>query len=87
MLPGSLVYRRRPCGKSGCRCQQGEEYWHASYQLVVPRRGSYSRTYHVPSDQVREIEASLAQRKAFEGKFREILEINLRRWLETKKKD
>jgi hypothetical protein len=87
MLPGSLVYRRRPCGKSGCRCQQDKQYWHASYQLVVPRRGSYSRTYHVPSHQVREIEARIGQRKAFEGKFREILEINLRRWLETKKKD
>jgi hypothetical protein len=41
----------------------------------------------VPQDQVEEIEARLAQRKAFEGKYREILEINLRRWLETKKKD
>jgi len=26
-------------------------------------------------------------KRLFEGKFREILEINLRRWLETKKKD
>jgi hypothetical protein len=41
----------------------------------------------VPTDQVDEIEAGIAQRKAFEGKFREILAINLRRWLETKKKD
>jgi hypothetical protein len=87
MLPGALIYRRRPCGKSGCRCQQGREHWHGSYQLVVPRRGSYSQTYHVPTDQVDEIEAGIAQRKAFEGKFREILAINLRRWLETKKKD
>lgn len=87
MLPGALVYRRRRCGKSGCRCQQGKEHWHGSYQLVVPRRGSYSQTYHVPQDQVEEIESRLAQRKAFEGKFREILEINLRRWLKSKKKD
>jgi hypothetical protein len=35
---------------------------------------------------VEEIEARIAERKAFEGKFREILQINLRRWLETKKK-
>ena len=87
MLPGALVYRRRACGKSGCRCQQGKEHWHGSYQLVVPRRGSYSQTYHVPQDQVEEIEARIAQRKAFEEKFREILGINLRRWLESKKKD
>lgn len=86
MLPGALVYRRRPCGKSGCRCRLGKEHWHGSYQLVVPRRGSCSRTYHVPQDQVEEIEARIAQRKAFEGKFREILQINLRGWLETKKK-
>lgn len=87
MLPGALVYRSRPCGKSSCRCQQGKEYWHSSYQLVVPRKGSYSQTYHVPQEQVEEVESRIAQRKTFEGKYREILEINLRRWLEGKKKD
>lgn len=86
MLPGALVYRRRPCGKSSCRCQQGKQHWHGSYQLVVPRKGSYARTYHVPNDQVGEVEQRIAQRKALEGKVREILQINLGRWLEGKKK-
>lgn len=85
MLPGALVYRLRPCGKPGCRCRQGKEYWHGSYQLVVSRRGAHPQTYHVPQEQVEEVEAHLAERKAFEGKFREILEINLERWLEGKK--
>lgn len=85
MLPGALVYRRRPCGKSSCRCGQGKEHWHGSYQLVVPRKGSYSRSYHVPREQVEEIQSRLAERQELEAKVREILEINLRRWLRGKR--
>ncbi len=86
MMPGSLVFRSRPCGKAGCVCARGKKHWHSSFQLVLYQRGGTPKTYHVPQEQVPEVKARIALRKEFEEKVKGILRINLERWLSGKKK-
>ena len=45
LLRGSLVEMARTCGKTGCRCQQGEK--HVSLYLAV-RRGRQRRMIYIP---------------------------------------
>ena len=85
MLPGSLVFRRRRCGKANCICARGRAHWHRSAQLVIAQRGGAAKTYHVPHHQVQEVQRRLALRAELEAKVREILRLNLERWLAEKK--
>ena len=85
MLPGALVFRSRRCGKPNCICAQGRAHWHRSAQLVIAQRGGPSKTYHVPHQQVQEVQQRLALRAELESKVREILRLNLQRWLAEKK--
>jgi len=43
LLRGSLTYRRRGCGKKGCRCQNGK--LHESLYLTIPRKGKTVQLY------------------------------------------
>ena len=46
LLRGSLVQMARTCGKTGCRCQQGEK--HVSLYLAI-RRGRKRTMIYIPS--------------------------------------
>ena len=47
ILRGSLLVRRRVCGKAGCRCTRGE--LHESLYLVISEKGK-TRQLYVPKD-------------------------------------
>lgn len=47
ILRGSLLVRRRPCGKAGCKCVRGEG--HESLYLVITE-GGRTRQLYVPRD-------------------------------------
>jgi len=47
LVHGTLLERRRTCGKAGCRCARGER--HMSLYLVVSEAGR-SRQLYVPRD-------------------------------------
>jgi len=47
IVRGSLLVRRRVCGKPGCRCIRGEE--HESLYLVISE-GGRTRQLYVPKD-------------------------------------
>lgn len=47
LLRGSLLVRRRVCGKANCRCTRGQE--HESLYLVISE-GGRTRQLYVPKD-------------------------------------
>ena len=47
LIRGSLLVRRRVCGKAGCRCARGE--LHESLYLVIHEEGR-TRQLYVPKD-------------------------------------
>ena len=47
ILRGSLLVRRRVCGKAGCKCTRGK--LHESLYLVITERGR-TRQLYVPKD-------------------------------------
>ena len=47
ILRGSLLVRRRVCGKAGCQCTRGK--LHESLYLVITERGR-TRQLYVPKD-------------------------------------
>ena len=47
MLRGTLLSRKRVCGKASCKCAQG--HWHESLYLVVSE-GGRTRQLYVPKD-------------------------------------
>jgi hypothetical protein len=47
IVRGSLLVRRRVCGKAGCKCTRGQE--HESLYLVISEKGR-TRQLYVPKD-------------------------------------
>lgn len=67
VIHGSLITRRKTCGKSGCRCTKGQ--LHESLYLVVTE-GNESRQLYVP----RSHEALVRQWIERYGQARELLD-------------
>ena len=82
MLPGSLVERRRECGKPNCRCADGKQL-HTVFQISVLQEGE-SKTYHIPAELAEEVRAKVAMHKSFDEAAAKIGHINLRRFLQRK---
>ena len=83
MLPGSFVERQRPCGKSNCRCADGQRL-HTQYQLSVLAEGEL-RTYNVPAEQAEEVRRRVDLHRRFQKAAAMITHLNLRRWLGERK--
>src|SRR5437764_14919571 len=64
MLPGSLVVRHRKCGKSNCRCAQGQNL-HPQFQLSVLVQGQ-PKAIHIPAHRVEQVRRWVEMRQRFE---------------------
>lgn len=54
MVRGSLIELMRKCGKSGCKCQQGELHGPNVY-LSLPKPGKRSHLLPIPVDKVKSL--------------------------------
>lgn len=84
MLPGSLVERKRPCGKPTCHCADGK-HLHPQFLLSVLLEGK-PRTFHVPDSLALEVREKVEMRKRFEAIAAAICGVNLRRFFRQKEK-
>src|SRR5580692_1601834 len=83
MLPGSFVERQRACGKSQCRCADGQ-HLHTQYQLSVLSEGKL-QTYNVPAGEAQEVRRRVELHRRFQQVDAKIALLNLRRWLRARK--
>jgi hypothetical protein len=83
MLPGSFVERQRPCGKSNCRCADGQRL-HTQYQLSVLAEGEL-RTYNVPAEQAEEVRRRVDLHRRFQKAAAMIAKLNFHHWLRERK--
>lgn len=82
MLPGSLVERRRKCGKPNCRCADGKQL-HSGFQISVMQDGKLS-TFHIPADLVEEVRSKVEMHKQFQRAAGTICQVNMRHLLRRK---
>jgi hypothetical protein len=74
VLTGSLVEQTRRCGKSGCRCADGDP--HGPYAYFTARAVGRARSRYVPSGLVAAVRACLARGEQVETVLAEISAIN-----------
>lgn len=74
VLTGSLVEQARRCGKSGCRCAEGEP--HGPYAYYAPKTAGRGRMKYVPSSLIAAVRACLARGEQVETVLAEISAIN-----------
>jgi len=72
-LPGSLTLNLTKCGKSTCRCAQGEG--HPSWVLTFTR-GGRRRVERIPQEWVEDVRRRVAEGRAFKEAVAEILAAN-----------
>ncbi len=84
MLPGSVVERKRACGRPNCRCAGGKNL-HTQYQISVLVDGQ-PKTFHIPAALVEQVREKIKLRHRFETAAAAICKINLRRYLKEKEK-
>jgi hypothetical protein len=73
ILPGSLSLHRTRCGKSNCRCAQGEGHpvWSLTY-----RAGGRKYVQHIPKRLVDEVRKRVEQGREYEAAVREVMAAN-----------
>ena len=81
LLRGSLTYRRRGCGKMGCRCQDGK--LHESLYLTIAREGKTIQRY-VPSTWEKPVQEWVENYKLVRKLLEKIVEVSSRRLKERK---
>lgn len=84
MLPGSFVERQRSCGQPNCHCADGK-HLHPQSQISLLIDGK-PKALNIPAafaDQVRE---KIEMRRRFEAAAATICGINLKRFLQAKRK-
>ena len=74
LLAGSLVEQTRRCGKTGCRCADGEP--HGPYSYFAPRAAGRGRSKYVPSGLVEVVRRYLQRGNEVEAVLTEISAIN-----------
>ena len=84
MLPGSVVERKRACGRPNCRCADGK-HLHTQYQISVLVDGQ-PKTFHIPAALVEQVREKIKLRHRFENAAAAICKVNLRRYLKEKEK-
>ena len=82
MLPGSLVERKRACGRPNCHCADGKSL-HAQYQISVLVDGR-PKAFHVPAALVEQMRKQVEMHDRFDAAAATIRGINLRRFLKQK---
>jgi hypothetical protein len=75
VLTGTLVEQTRRCGKSGCRCLQGQP--HGPYTYFVPKTAGRGRMRYVPANLVAAVRARVAGGGQVEAVLAEISAINV----------
>lgn len=75
VLIGSLMEQTRRCGKSGCRCVEGEP--HGPYTYFVSKTAGRGRMRYVPSSLVAAVRARVARGGRVEAVLAEISAINV----------
>lgn len=75
VLSGTLVEQTRRCGKSGCRCLQGQP--HGPYTYFVPKAATRGRMRYVPANLVAAVRARVAGGGQVEAVLAEISAINV----------
>lgn len=75
MLSGSLVSQTRRCGRSGCRCADGDG--HGPYTYLSARAGGSTRLRYVPAAQVPVVRRRLQRTAVFEAVLAQICAINI----------
>jgi len=73
ILPGSLSLHRTRCGKSNCRCAQGEGHpvWSLTYMA-----GGRKYVQHIPKRLVDEVRKRVEQGREYEAAVREVMAAN-----------
>jgi hypothetical protein len=84
MLPGSVVERKRTCGRPNCHCADGKDL-HTQYQISVLVDGQ-PKTFNIPAGLVEQVRQKIKLRHRFEVAAAAICKINLRRYLKEKEK-
>lgn len=74
-LRGSLHHQMRRCGKTGCRCADGD--LHGPYMYVSVRTGGRSRLLYVPTDAVDAVTRRVETTGRIEAALAAISAINL----------
>jgi hypothetical protein len=84
MLPGSVVERKRTCGRPNCHCADGKDL-HTQYQISVLVDGQ-PKTFNIPAALVEQVRQKIKLRHRFEVAAAAICKINLHRYLKEKEK-
>lgn len=73
ILPGSLSLHRTRCGKSNCRCAQGEGHpvWSLTYRV-----GGRKYVQHIPQRLVDEVRRRVEAGREYEAAVREVMAAN-----------
>jgi len=74
-LRGALQRQMRRCGKTGCRCVDGE--LHGPYLYLAVRTGARSRLVYVPAEVVDDVARRVEATGRLEAALAEISAINL----------
>jgi Family of unknown function (DUF6788) len=85
MLPGSFVERKRSCGRPTCHCANGKNL-HSQYQISVLIDGK-PKALNIPARLVEEVRQKIEMRHRFDAAAATICSVNLKRFLQEKKKE
>lgn len=83
VVRGTLLIRKRLCGKPTCRCARGER--HTSLALQVSTNGM-SKQVHVPKDLEEEVRCWVKQYQEVRERLEKISDLHLRKIQSYKKK-
>jgi hypothetical protein len=82
MLPGSLVERKRACGRPNCHCADGK-HLHSQYQISVLIDGR-PKALNIPAELVDKVRDKIEMRRRFDAAAATICRVNLKRFLQEK---
>jgi hypothetical protein len=83
MLPGSLVERKRACGRPNCHCADGKRL-HSQFQISVQIDGK-PKALNIPAELVEKVRQKMERRRRFDAAAATVCQLNLKRFLQEKK--
>jgi hypothetical protein len=83
LLRGSLVTMRRVCGKSGCRCNEGEK--HVSLYLAI-RWGKQRKMIYIPGELEQQVREWVQSSQEIDRLLELVSQSCLERLLQTKER-
>src|SRR5260370_42226883 len=82
MLPGSLVERKRACGRTNCHCADGKNL-HSQFQISVLVDGK-PKALNIPAELAVKVREKIEMRRRFDSAAATICGLNLKRFLKEK---